>query len=473
MDNDKKNSNLGDEILGIVQSAINSNDFTKLNSEIRVTVDTALKEVREWLRYKEPANPVQPKPTEQADVKETVAQQQTAVQQQTGRTVPQGNTVKQPESGNVHVSFMSSGTVQYKPPVKTETAAGGYKPQTGKAAQPEQPAKAEEGRKAVNYTAQSAMPVKSQNGLVPVPHRPIGKVSGPVLSVVGATMTGAAAGTLALGIIALGAGGAFSPLMTVLLAPAGIFMWVRGKKLTSQSNRFQVYLAILKKRGFANISDLARAVGKSDSYVIRDLQNMVKEGMFVEGHFDDKFTCFIANNASYNQYRTTQDNFYKTEPETVIDESKIKNDKVKAVIKEGNDYIAKIRRINDELPDEEISKKLDTLEMAITKIYFQVEQHPEQLPELDKFLKYYMPTTMKLLDVYCDFDKQPIQGENITTAKKEILGSLDTINQAFVKLFDSLFQATAWDVSTDITVLQTLLANEGLTDTMNMQKGEV
>ena len=111
-----------------------------------------------------------------------------------------------------------------------------------------------------------------------------------------------------------------------------------------------------------------------------------------------------------------------------------------------------------------------SLETAITKIYFQVEQHPEQLSELDKFLKYYMPTTMKLLDVYCDFDKQPIQGENITNAKKEILGSLDTINQAFIKLYDSLFQATAWDVSTDITVLQTLLANEGLTDTMNIKK---
>ena len=70
------------------------------------------------------------------------------------------------------------------------------------------------------------------------------------------------------------------------------------------------------------------------------------------------------------------------------------------------------------------------------------------------------------------FDKQSIQGENITNAKKEILGSLDTINQAFIKLYDSLFQATAWDVSTDITVLQTLLANEGLTDTMNIKKGE-
>ena len=38
------------------------------------------------------------------------------------------------------------------------------------------------------------------------------------------------------------------------------------------------------------------------------------------------------------------------------------------------------------------------------------------------------------------------------------------MNQAFEKLLDSVFQDTAWDVSTDISVLHTLLAQEGLTE---------
>ena len=42
--------------------------------------------------------------------------------------------------------------------------------------------------------------------------------------------------------------------------------------------------------------------------------------------------------------------------------------------------------------------------------------------------------------------------------------TLDTLNQAFEKLLDSVFQDTAWDVSTDISVLHTLLAQEGLTE---------
>lgn len=41
---------------------------------------------------------------------------------------------------------------------------------------------------------------------------------------------------------------------------------------------------------------------------------------------------------------------------------------------------------------------------------------------------------------------------------------MDTLNIAFEKLLDSLFQETAWDVSSDISVLNTMLAQEGLTE---------
>ena len=64
---------------------------------------------------------------------------------------------------------------------------------------------------------------------------------------------------------------------------------------------------------------------------------------------------------------------------------------------------------------------------------------------------------------YREFDGQPIAGDNIRTAKAEIEASLETIILAFDKLFDSLFAETAMDVATDISVLQTLLAQEGLT----------
>ena len=99
-----------------------------------------------------------------------------------------------------------------------------------------------------------------------------------------------------------------------------------------------------------------------------------------------------------------------------------------------------------------------------TETLLEAQKHPEIIPDLKKLMNYYLPMTVKLLDAYEEMDQQPVQGENIQASKKEIEDTLDTLNQAFEKLLDSVFQDTAWDVSSDISVLHTLLAQEGLTD---------
>ncbi len=89
---------------------------------------------------------------------------------------------------------------------------------------------------------------------------------------------------------------------------------------------------------------------------------------------------------------------------------------------------------------------------------------PEIIPDLNRLMDYYLPMTVKLLNAYEDMDSQPIQGENIASSKKEIEDTIDTLNVAFEKLLDSVFEDTAIDVSSDISVLNTVLAQEGLTE---------
>ena len=142
------------------------------------------------------------------------------------------------------------------------------------------------------------------------------------------------------------------------------------------------------------------------------------------------------------------------------------------MIEEGNAYIEQIRKSNDAIPGVEISNKMYYLENVIRRIFKRVEQHPELIDDLHKFMDYYLPTTVKLLQAYEELDKQDVEGDNIKTAKKEIENTLDTINQAFENLLDSFFRDTAWDVSTDISVLKTMLAQEGLTGGKDFQKKE-
>lgn len=90
-------------------------------------------------------------------------------------------------------------------------------------------------------------------------------------------------------------------------------------------------------------------------------------------------------------------------------------------------------------------------------------KNPSLASDLRKFMNYYLPTTKKLLDVYCDMDKETIISANVGKTKKEIEDTIDTINQAFENLLNSFFEEKALDVSSDISVLQTMLAQEGLT----------
>ena len=96
------------------------------------------------------------------------------------------------------------------------------------------------------------------------------------------------------------------------------------------------------------------------------------------------------------------------------------------------------------------------------KIFVVLSQKPDELPNLRKFMNYYMPTTDKLVQTYRELDAQPVEGENISKAKREIEETLDTINNAYEKLLDNFYAEAAMDVSSDISVLQNLMAQEGL-----------
>ena len=172
------------------------------------------------------------------------------------------------------------------------------------------------------------------------------------------------------------------------------------------------------------------------------------------------------------QYVKTEENARELKKQEKKSPRQQLSEEVKKVIEEGDRYIEEIRRSNDAIPGVEISNKIYHMENVILRIFQRVEQHPELIQDLHKFMDYYLPTTVKLLNAYEELDKQRLEGENIKTAKREIENTLDTINVAFENLLDSFYNETAWVVSADISVLKTMLAQEGLTEEKNFQRKE-
>ena len=63
------------------------------------------------------------------------------------------------------------------------------------------------------------------------------------------------------------------------------------------------------------IKELSSVTGRSVKYIAKDLQKMIDIGMFPEGHIDDKKTCFMLNDESYEQFLKLQENMRMRENE--------------------------------------------------------------------------------------------------------------------------------------------------------------
>ena len=151
-------------------------------------------------------------------------------------------------------------------------------------------------------------------------------------------------------------------------------------------------------------------------------------------------------------------------PEPEPEPEKTGNEELDKMLEEGRKAIAEMKRLDDSIADRKISADIVHLQETTEKIFRKVKEEPEKLPRTRKFMNYYLPTTLKLLNAYDRMDAQGVEGENITATKKGVEGIMDSIVTAFDKQLDSLFGDQALDISTDITVLENMMAREGLTE---------
>lgn len=265
--------------------------------------------------------------------------------------------------------------------------------------------------------------------------------------------------------------------------------------------RAERYLRLCGSKKFITIENLAKGTGKKVNKIIKDVQKMLSLGIFPEGHLDEQKTCFMLNDEIYQQYQQAENsrmlreagqqkvreadkpsrNSSKAASDTgksaadarsaeTSEGQEISNEleaELNTMVAEGMECIHKLKHLNDQIPGEVISAKLSRLENLLRDIFSSVREHPDQMHRMHKLMDYYLPTTLKLVEAYEEFDRVKAPGEDIVKAKAEIENTLDTINQAFAELLNNLFQDAVLDATTDAQVLKTMLAREGLTRQMD------
>ena len=221
-------------------------------------------------------------------------------------------------------------------------------------------------------------------------------------------------------------------------------------------SRFKNHYAFVAGRGIVPIADIARASGMSTRAAARDIQTMINDGHFgPHAYIDSELDSIVLYPEAAKAAR-----------EAAKSDSTATEAKTQANDKPVNQYMAiilELRELNVTILDIPISDKIDRIEELTAKIFRIVEDNPEKLPEIRRFMNYYLPTTLKLLRSYATLEKQGIKGENITATKENIGRILDTLAIGYEQQLDQLFKSDAIDIAADIDVLENMMQQDGLT----------
>lgn len=309
------------------------------------------------------------------------------------------------------------------------------------------------------------------------PFNRIGRVSGILFSVFGGI--GIGIGTLLMMafkmVMAITGIGMFGIGMKAsgFLLGGSIIMMLIGRSKHKRLAKAKKYYNVCRINRYCNIDELALRMNMSAKTVLKDIKKFLRIGFFPQGHLNKEKTCFMLDDRIYNEYLEidkqrsllleAEANTEKPASDNSAPQPNTEDSELDVMISEGESCILRLRKMNDNIPGEEISDKLFRLEKLLKEIFERLKDHPEQKGQMHKFMDYYLPMTLKLVGAYEEFDSLSVQGEDIAEAKREIEKTLDTINDAFGELLIRLFKDAAFDAATDAQVLQTMLAKEGLT----------
>ena len=122
-----------------------------------------------------------------------------------------------------------------------------------------------------------------------------------------------------------------------------------------------------------------------------------------------------------------------------------------------------LHKLNEAIPDPQLSRAMDRMEKAGRSIAAVVADAPEKAREIDRFARYYLPEVVKLMRAYAELEKNGVKGENAAQIQRELRQNAETTAAAFENQLDALYSAAALDISTDIAVLDGILKSQNLT----------
>jgi len=239
---------------------------------------------------------------------------------------------------------------------------------------------------------------------------------------------------------------------------------IRRKNIISRLSRYMAELSV--KNDILTLEDMTSVTGIVPSQIKKDMRQLKRLDLSFDLYTDTGETTLMKGKSAYDQYLETKrqrDELAREEAERQRRLSNPETATLEAFRSEGISAIDRIRAANLMLPGDEISEELDKIETTMRRIFGHIENYPDKLPETRKLMNYHLPTTMRLIEKYCQYDTMEYQPENVAAAKVDIEKALKAANEAFANFLENLYHEDTLDVVTDAEVLKKVFEQDGLT----------
>lgn len=263
-----------------------------------------------------------------------------------------------------------------------------------------------------------------------------------------------------IGALAMGGSSLWAVLTYLAIALGGgslILSAVLGRKKEAV---FKQCMKVAGDAGLVDIGKLSRTMGWKGAEADRNLSDMIDRGYFGErAYIDHERGLLVVRPEDMRDVYRAEDMAAEAKKAQAEQEGR---EQKTGDMTEYERIVEAIRQADIDIDDEVMSEKIRRMQTITAAIFQEVEAHPEKRPQIERFMNYYLPTTLKLLKSYAHIESQGVAGQNMAKAKSDIERIADTLVEGYEKQLDTLYRAEAMDIAGDVSVIENMMKRDGL-----------
>lgn len=259
------------------------------------------------------------------------------------------------------------------------------------------------------------------------------------------------------------------PVLIFWVLPALVISFYVNYKVKKDKNqiiRFRKYNREIGNNTVIPTADLAAITAKPIDFTINDLLNMIEKDYYRQARIVENGELFILDSNTYKLYKEEMLRDPKERYEEL--EDKESNALVEEYLSRAKRDVTALTEMTPKLR-EPMKAKISEFLQIVGKIFELLKENPNTAKDLDKVINFYLPTTVKLMDNYIDLSEKPT--DSVKSSLKSMEQTMDLVNDGFMKMLDNIYQEKIMDLSSDMSVLKSMLRQEGLLDQDNFNLG--